>query len=235
MKHRVYVPDLVQAGEELELSGEEFHHAVKVVRARAGEEVELFDGKGHTAAATVRSVGSESARLVITDRFLPSRESEFQLTMACALIAPEKFELVLQKGCELGVPVFLPLLTDRTDKGHMRLASKRTRWEKIILEAVKQSGRSALPELREPMTFDEAIRSSGIHLVFDADTQGPPLSEGAKALVAPEGGWSEREIGLAKKSGAFFRRLGPRRLRAETAAIAAITVLGMELGDLAGA
>ena len=106
----------------------------------------------------------------------------------------------------------------------------------IIFEAVKQCGRARTPHLEPPLAFREAITRPGPKIIFDADADPtPPLhapSEAATLFIGPEGGWSEDELQLAHTSGARFRKLGPRRLRAETAAIVAITRLLTESGEM---
>ena len=116
-----------------------------------------------------------------------------------------------------------------------RYQGKTDRWEKIVFEAVKQSGRSVLPELRAPQDFAEAIRAGGAKVVFDADQEPSPESnrfDEVTLFVGPEGGWSEEEIALARAAGCAFRRLGSRRLRAETAAILAVGIIAAQHGDI---
>jgi 16S rRNA (uracil1498-N3)-methyltransferase len=151
-----------------------------------------------------------------------------------AIIQLEKFELVLQKATELGVRSIIPLVTDRVELRPERYSGKADRWHRIVFEAVKQSGRSVIPTVESPAKFDDVVTREGMTILFDAEappaTQQP--SNPATAFIGPEGGWSEREIALAREHGALFQRLGPRRLRAETAAIVATAILGARFGDL---
>ncbi len=217
------------------LTGAEFHHAVRVARVGAGEVIELFDGQGRAAAARVESISQSRAELLITDEAVPSREPSFRIELAISVIQLERFELVLQKATELGAWRITPLLADRSEIREERIRGKRERWRKIIFEAVKQSGRSHIPDLGEPQSFAEAIRSDSVSIIFDSDAAPDELPPGGEATVfiGPEGGWSAGELELARERGAYFRRLGPRRLRAETAAIAAMTAIGIHFGDLA--
>lgn len=225
-------------GAIVELAGDELHHAVRVNRVRDGENIELLDGKGRAALAVVRSVARD--RLVVEVlSTIEDRESMFAIDLAVALIHPDRFELVLQKGTELGVRRFLPIVTARSEIRPERIAGKATRWQKILLEATKQCGRARIPTLVEPRTFLEILeREEAAKVMFDADTEdrsGPITGDGAILLVGPEGGWTPEELEIAGRNGCFFRRLGPRRLRAETAAIAAAVAIGLECGDLARA
>lgn len=234
MKNRFFVDASFAAGSDVELRGEEFHHAARVVRLLAGERVEVFNKEGASAGGLVTHVGSDFIRIAVAS-ILESRESELGIELAVALIHPDKFELVLQKGTELGVKRFRPAITDRIETRLERVAGKTDRWRKIVLEAVKQSGRSRIPEIDPPVPFDTIVRLSPKLILFDADqpeTALPAPSEEITLLIGPEGGFSEREVDLARSAGTSFRRLGPRRLRAETAALAAVVMISAIFGDL---
>jgi 16S rRNA (uracil1498-N3)-methyltransferase len=233
MRHRIFAPMPLTAGAELVIGGEELHHAVRVVRLREGEEVEVFDGRGAAARANVAAIGKEEMRVRV-EAVLPSRETRTAIELAMAVIALEKFELALQKATELGVRSIVPLVTDRVEVRPERYRGKTERWEKIVFEAVKQSGRSAIPTLAAPAPFAEVVRRGGNRIVFDAGAEdsGPALFERATLLVGPEGGWSDAELALARESGCLFRRLGPRRLRAETAAVVAVALAAYENEEL---
>ena len=220
MNHRFFVPDGVQAGATIALPDEEAHHA-RVLRVREGEEVELFDARGKNFRGRFRENGIE----VLEE--IANREPQAAISLAMSIIHLDKFELVLQKATEIGVQAILPLITDRMEPRIERVRGKEERWRKIVLEAVKQSGRSKIPPIEPPMKFDEAIARAGPKIVFDADAQSSSTTENRQQttlFIGPEGGFSERELALAKQRGASFERLGPRRLRAETAAIAALAI-----------
>jgi 16S rRNA (uracil1498-N3)-methyltransferase len=153
-----------------------------------------------------------------------------------AVIQLEKFELVLQKATELGVRTFIPLVTERVELRPERYANKSERWNKIVFEAVKQCGRAIVPAIEAAATFDDVIARSGTKLLFDADGEPPAATPqpptGLTLLIGPEGGWSDNELRRARDANVFIERLGPRRLRAETAAIAAVSVIASRFGDL---
>ncbi|HEX9407248.1 MAG TPA: RsmE family RNA methyltransferase [Thermoanaerobaculia bacterium] len=220
MKHRFFVPDSIEIGATIALGAEERHHA-RVLRVGEGEEVELFDSGGNNFVAQFAS-GEVQVLARAADR-----EPLTTIHLAMSIIQLDKFEFVLQKGTELGVQTFLPLITDRMELRIERARGKEDRWKKIVLQAVKQSGRSRIPPIEPPIRFDEAIKREGSRIVFDADVE-PTATEQpsnpATIFIGPEGGFSERELQLAREAGAAFQRLGPRRLRAETAAIAAVTL-----------
>ncbi|MBK5258393.1 MAG: 16S rRNA (uracil(1498)-N(3))-methyltransferase [Thermoanaerobaculia bacterium] len=232
MHHRIFTDQPIAPG-EITIAGEEFHHASRVVRVRDGEAVEVFDGRGGSAAGRVKSIASSSMSVII-ESTIPSRESPLSLTLAMSIINLEKFEIVLQKATELGVVAFIPMVTERVELRPERYRGKSERWEKIVFEAVKQSGRAVTPRIEVPTPFNDVIRRDGTRLLFDADSQ-PSLEEPvntATLLIGPEGGWSEEEIASARASSCLFRRLGPRRLRAETAAICAVAIITARYGDI---
>lgn len=227
MKNRFYSSVPLTIGTSIDLDRDEAHHA-RVLRVHEGEAVEVFDTTAHNFAARVVAVARDR---VTIDIAAPKelRESPVALTLALALIQPEKFELVLQKGTELGVHRFIPIVAELCEVRPERVRGKRERWAKIVLEAVKQSGRSKIPPIDEPLSLADALATPGTKIFFDASAPAGPLStsrEAATLFVGPEGGWSEAEIALAVERGCHFRTLGPRRLRAETAAIAALVVAG---------
>lgn len=234
MRHRVFFPGPIQAGDEVPVEGDEFHHAVRVARVKEGEEVELFDGRGALSAGRVIALGRDVLSVKI-ERMLPAREARLAIHLAAAIIQLERFELVLQKVTELGVRSIIPLLTDRVETRPERYRGKSERWEKIVFEAVKQSGRAVLPVVHPPASFTEVVKNAGTKIIFDADEEpdsAPQSLEEVTLLIGPEGGWSESEIALARQSRCLFQRLGPRRLRAETAAIAATAIVAARHGDI---
>lgn len=233
MKNRFFSAVPLSIGTTIDLDDDEAHHA-RVLRVRDREEVEVFDSSAQNFAARVASVAKDrvSVEIVAAES---SRERSVPLALALALIHPEKFELVLQKATELGVHSFVPIVSEHCEVRPERVAGKRERWRKIVLEAVKQSGRSRVPSIAHPVSFEEAMKSEGALVLFDASATPGPLTigpSGATLFIGPEGGWSEDELALARRGGFLFQSLGPRRLRAETAAIAAVVAAGSLLGDM---
>ena len=230
MRHRIYVESIEP---KTTVEGDEFHHSVRVVRLRQGEEVELFDRTGKAVRGIVETLGRDSA-VIVAGETVESRESPLDLHLAMAIVQLEKFELVLQKATELGARSIIPLVTDRVELRPERYSGKMERWEKIVFEAVKQSGRTRVPAIAKPATFADVVAREGVKILFEADApqrELPRLTE-ATLLIGPEGGWSEEELHVARDRECFFQRLGPRRLRAETAAIAAMTLISSRFGDL---
>ncbi|HEY0590455.1 MAG TPA: RsmE family RNA methyltransferase [Thermoanaerobaculia bacterium] len=226
MLNRFFLDTPFEKGAELTLGGDEFHHAVRVHRTKVGEEVELFDGKGRGAVASVRAIDRSVMLLEVLREIVEPRDPKIELEIALALIQPEKFELVLQKATELGAASFVPLITERTEVRAERVAGKRERWEKILLEAAKQSGRLAIPRLSSAEPLETALARPGVNVILDpAGAPAHGRAESVRVFVGPEGGWSDEEISRAAAMGAASLSLGPLRLRAETAAIAAAALV----------
>jgi 16S rRNA (uracil1498-N3)-methyltransferase len=218
MRHRFFSARDLAAGDVVTLDADERHHA-RVVRVRDGEEVEVFNGRGEGFFGVYEG---DAVRLTAP---APDREAAAEVHLAMAIIQLDKFELVLQKATELGVRSFIPMITERVELRPERYKGKQERWRKIVFEAVKQSGRTRIPEIEEPQTFDEVIQRAGTKIIFDADTPATQQpGNPATLLIGPEGGFSEAELQAACANNCAFRQLGPRRLRAETAAIVAVAM-----------
>lgn len=221
------------------LTADEARHLREVLRLKAGDEVQVFDGAGREFQAVVSQARREFAELELRDEIEPPKpESPLQLTLAVALLKGEKFDLVVQKGTELGVDKFIPLVTRYADI-HLRDegdAKKRvTRWQRIALEAAKQCGRSVVPEVTAPAQFASVIGEDRC-LMF-SERGGQALDTDIKAdnltaIIGSEGGWSDDELDQARAAGVPILTLGGRILRAETAAIAAAVLLQHLYGDL---
>jgi 16S rRNA (uracil1498-N3)-methyltransferase len=161
-----------------------------------------------------------------------------QLNLGVALLKGEKFDLVVQKATELGVTKIIPLITRYADI-HLRDATdatKRvTRWQRIAIEAAKQSGRAIVPQISLPVAF-EKVEVEGAGVMFserDGDSiDNLPAASSITALVGSEGGWADEEIESARARGFHVVTLGGRILRAETAAIAVMVLMQHRFGDL---
>ncbi|HVF92439.1 MAG TPA: 16S rRNA (uracil(1498)-N(3))-methyltransferase [Blastocatellia bacterium] len=250
-RRRFYAPPGQVEGTVVTLSGEESHHLSRVLRLKPGDRVFIFDGQGVERECEISEIGSKSARLRIIRTLEDTVESPSRLTLAQAVARGEKFDLIVQKATELGVSRIVPLSSEHSEvKLSAEQAEKRLeRWRRISLEALKQCGRRRLVEVTPPLTVASFIESSpavsGRILVFSERGGSSVASalEGANglkqapgadisALIGPEGGWSDEELGMMEYHGCKFVTLGPRVLRTETAAIAALSLLQHLIGDL---
>lgn len=221
------------------LASDEARHLREVLRLKAGDEVQVFDGEGKEFRAAVSQARREFAELEIGDEIDAMRpESPLELTLAVALLKGEKFDLVVQKGTELGVNQFVPLITRYADirlRDEADGAKRVARWQRIALEAAKQSGRAVVPQVTMPVPFESVIRDNSCLLFSERD--GQSLDTDSKllsvtAIIGSEGGWSDEELDQARTSGVPIVTLGGRILRSETAAIATAALLQHRYGDL---
>ena len=229
--------DLTQ--QTVTLTADEARHLRDVLRLQAGDEVYVFDGRGREFRCAVVKTMRDAAELRIEAEVEPAKpESQLQLNLCVALLKGEKFDLVVQKATELGVTKVTPLITRYADI-HLRDAADATkrvaRWQRIAVEAAKQSGRAFVPEISLPVAF-ESLQANGLVAMF-SERGGESLeslhpSDTITAIVGSEGGWSDEEIESARARDFHVITLGGRILRAETAAIAVTTLLQHMFGDL---
>ncbi len=251
-RRRFYAPPSAFApdGAGVVLSEEESRHLRDVLRLRGGDEAYVFDGEGREFACVVAEPGGRRGAARLEVRGLsdaPSPESPLELTLAVALLKGEKFDLVVQKATELGVARITPVLTKRADVRPRDAgdASKRIeRWRRLALEAAKQSGRARVPSVVEPLAFESVVKdeasADSLRVMFaerggvglDGLPRGSVPPTVVTALVGPEGGWDDEEIGLARARGWTVVTLGGRTLRAETAAVTVCALLQHLFGDL---
>ena len=222
----------------LELDEKESHHAVHVLRLRPGDEVSLFDGRGRANRGHVVETGGERVTIEV-GAALRSNESPLRLSVAVAVPKGDTMSLVVQKLTELGVSRIRPLVAERSESTRAAIDARLKRWQRVALEAAKQCGRSAIPELSAPLSLEELLDSEVPHAVWIAHLDAPPLTperigedRTPTLIVGPEGGWSAHEIELTSVSSVERFSLGPRTLRVETAAIAAASLFQWLAGDL---
>lgn len=250
-RRRFYAPPENVNHDLVRLSREETHHLIRVLRLKAGDEAFVFDGCGREYRCSFLRTESSFAKLAIVDVLGDEVESRLNLKLGQALAKGEKFDFIVQKATELGVSSIVPLITDHGDVklAEARSGKKLERWRRISLEALKQCGRRRLVEIEAPIAvgkfLDGAPRGIGGSesnntLVFSekggtviADAVAGLADESSvTAMIGPEGGWSEDEFSLFVARGVTSVTLGPRVLRTETAAIAAMTLIQYALGDL---
>lgn len=199
---------------------------LKVLRYRQGDQLVLFDGirtERLYKIAEIEPNGGLRLELVTEfERKLPDR----QIYLFFSLLKKDKNEWVLQKCTELGVTNFVPILADRSEK----TGFNKERAEKIVIEAAEQCGRSDIPDIREPITLDNAVKAykDSVQLMVCDETleQNEQFSESPVGIfIGPEGGWTDEELRIFESSNVGHLNLGKLTLRAETAAVAAVTKL----------
>jgi len=202
----------------------------------------LFNGRGGEYAASIEQVRGGEVTVAVGEHRPIERESPFPLTLAQGVSRGERMDLVVQKATELGAARLVPVLTERSivRLDEEQSDRKSSHWRAIAIAACEQCGRNRLPEVALPTQLSEFLRQpagESVQLLLSPGaTQRiedvPRPARGATVLIGPEGGLSDAEQNAARTAGFTAVNLGPRVLRTETAAIAALTLLQREFGDL---
>jgi 16S rRNA (uracil1498-N3)-methyltransferase len=240
MEH-FYVNPRDVMGDSLTLRDGEFRHLIQVLRRGIGDVVRATDGRGNLFEFEISKVSKDFVRGRILKKLQRNGEPNFLLTLAQAIPKGSRFDWVVEKGTEIGVAKFIPLITERGIAGEG--SAKISRWQKIALAAMKQSCRSVLPEVTEAMGLREVLECSNeysLKLIAHHEERGKGLNDAVDLelsnkgiiLIGPEGGFSDEEVSLAIEWGFYPFSLGPRRLRTETAGIVAGTLLLGMMGEL---
>ncbi|WP_294521931.1 16S rRNA (uracil(1498)-N(3))-methyltransferase [uncultured Anaerovibrio sp.] len=243
---RIFISDLLK--EKITITGPDAHHLAHVMRSRVGDHIVVADDEGKVGEYVMTAFTDDSVSLELVGYLAENTESPVEIILAQCLPKGDKMEFITQKATELGVNSIIPLTSDncvvRYDEKKAR--AKQEKWQKIANEAGKQCGRCLLPKV-EPIT----PLKDWLKKMADADVSLCMCYEneeqiGIKAFMAqqdcqsfavvigPEGGFSLDEVAYAKALGIPSVSLGTRILRAETAAIAAVTIIQYEAGDLGG-
>jgi 16S rRNA (uracil1498-N3)-methyltransferase len=239
--HRVHTHHALEAGQEVRIGGRSAHYLCRVLRVTAAQTIVLFNGDGHDYLAEVIRPGKKELVLSVISRLPAASESRLQITVVQAISRGERMDQTLQKCTELGVAAFQPLFSDRVEVrlGAEKLARRLEHWKGVVVSACEQSGRAVVPEVLSPLDFAEWINMAyaGSRLVLAPDAETPlaraELHGQVQLAAGPEGGFSDTEQALMGSHGMEAVSLGPRILRTETAAPAAVAVLQALAGDFA--
>jgi 16S rRNA (uracil1498-N3)-methyltransferase len=244
---RIYVPARLAAEARVELPSGQSLHLTRVLRLAEGAPLTIFNGKGGEYTAAIETIRRGSVTVRVGAHHPIERESPLDVTLLQGIARGEKMDLILQKATELGIARIIPLtmtrssvrLTDETS------ARKREHWQAVVAGACEQCGRNRVPEVAAPVALPEAVRTvaTGLKLLLSPDETAEALgtllagsmAQGLPAvalLVGPEGGFDPDEVRIARLAGFVSCRLGPRVLRTETAALAALAALQARAGDL---
>lgn len=233
---RLFVEQPLSEGAMVPVAGGQAHYLLSVLRTKAGDPVKLFDGHSGEWLAVAEAVGKRDLVLAVQAR-LRAPEDVPDLWLIAAPIKKGRIDWVAEKACELGVARLMPVLTRRTVINRINTDRLRSH----MIEAAEQCGRTALPELAEPMKLAALLRDwpAGRTLYFADETGGGPALEAMRArpgpaaiLIGPEGGFDpEERDAIRALPGAVGISLGPRILRAETASAAAVALWMAAAGD----
>ncbi len=229
------------------MSGEQARQIAGVLRLSEGDMIHVLDNQGWGYELKLEAVKSVKVVGRVQKKERANGEPAVQLTLYQSMLKRDNFEWILQKGTELGVAKFVPMISQRTIVRQKEIKkNKRLRWERIIKEAAEQSERGIIPILSEPISFQELLstnRHVELALIPWEKETGRPLrptialhKKGTLSrvgmIIGPEGGFAEEEISAAESAGIIPVTLGPRILRAETAAIVAAGLIMDELGEM---
>ncbi len=241
MTIRFHVPEAAP-GARVDLPEWTAHHAREVLRLRSGAAVRIFDGAGREYEAMLESVTRKGVAVRLGSEVEACPESPLHLVLALSPLKGDRMELVIRMATELGAAEVWPVVTVRTDAAARPAlrGTREERWARVASGAAEQCGRAVVPDVAPTMTLDECLRREfgGVRVVL-LETEGqPPLAsltsrpERALLLVGPAGGFDRAEADRLAAAGFHPAGLGPRILRAETAAIVAVAVAQGLWGDL---
>lgn len=238
---RFHVPEAAP-GAVLPLPEHWAHHAREVLRLRAGAAVHVFDGAGAEYDAILETVTRREVVARLRGRVAARPESPLRITLALSPLKGDLMELAIQKSTELGVAAIHPVITVRTDAAARPAlhGTRQERWDKVASGAAGQCGRAVVPDVAPTVPLAQLLgmpfagrkvllwEAPGQQALRQLSPPGPELL----LLVGPAGGWEEREVDQILQAGFEPASLGPRILRAETAAIAAVAAVQALWGDL---
>ena len=241
---RIFQDMPLASGQILELDAQATVHLTRVLRLKAGDSLRVFNGEGGEFEARLVEVGRRAARVEL-DAFVEREvESPLELVLAQGVSRGERMDYTVQKAVELGVSRIIPLLTERTavNLRDERSEKRQAHWQAVVNGACEQSGRNRVPLVEPVMKFSGLMDAASslpheaskfvLHHRADTSLQSLARPQGpVYLLIGPEGGLSPAEITAATAAGFMPLRLGPRVLRTETAALAAISVLQWLWGD----
>jgi 16S rRNA (uracil1498-N3)-methyltransferase len=239
---RIFQPISLSSNSEVSLNESASHHLARVLRASVNDELTLFNGEGGEYQSVITRIDKKNVIVRVGEFNSREAESPLELYLAQGISRGEKMDYTIQKAVELGVKKIIPLLTERCNVklDDERREKRLQHWRAIAIGACEQSGRNRVPEIVAPMTLERWLQ------VVEADWRfvlSPHISgklanyavsqhQRVVLLIGPEGGLSEKEVAATLQKDFLPLNLGPRVLRTETAAVAAITALQCRFGDL---
>lgn len=248
--HKFFTPKENFVDSEAKILGDDVKHLYKVLRLNEGDEVVLNNCVGEEFLSVIKSISKQEVILDIKEKLLINNESRVKIYLFQGLPKAQKMDLIVQKGTELGITEFIPTITDRVDiklKGDFK---KLDRLNRIALEAAKQSKRTIVPKVVEPINFEEALEKLkemdliivpyenaedfGVKTLFRKLGDKANSIEKVGIIIGPEGGFETFEIDKLKDNGAYIVTLGNRILRTETAGFVTASLVNYEIGDVGG-
>lgn len=227
--------------------GSDAGHIKNVLRLKPGDIIRLFDGTGIDYEAKIVNLSPGSIEVSVIRSFPSTAESPIQITVAQALLKDRKMDALIRQLTELGITSWIPFTAKRSvpRPDQKRLFKRAERWKKIAKEALKQCKRGRITEISRTISFEDALnlgKVSDLKIVF-WEKESKPIDKTFLSthathpknifiMLGPEGGFTSKEIEMARERGFTTAALGPRILRAETATIAACTLMQYLFGDI---
>jgi 16S rRNA (uracil1498-N3)-methyltransferase len=247
--HKFFIPQENINGDTAVIDGEDVKHIYKVLRLEEGARVSLNDCQGAEYLAEITAVDKKEVALKIISKLETNNESPIDIYLFQGLPKSQKMDLIAQKATELGVKEMTPVITERVVvKNELGEYKKLDRWNRIALEACKQSKRTLIPKINHPVEFTDMLKlleAADLILVPYENQEGKGLKKVCQCIdkekiksvaivIGPEGGFEPSEIEMLESIGAEIITLGPRILRTETAGFVCAALVLYELGDLGG-
>ena len=237
MRRFFYDPVIQDKDEEVLIVGPEAHHIRNVLRMQVGDNAELFDARGTVVSGEITRISSKEVVFQVLSRQDASKAG-VPLTLAQAVLKGKKMDLLVQKATELGVHIFVPVIS-RYCESPGKIGQQLERWQRIMLEACKQCHRPIPLQICAPVALKELPLPEEGHKIMpwenEAGTHFSALDLGngqpVLVLIGPEGGFHPAEVAYAKEAGFTTVSLGPRILRAETAALAVVVLIQQGMGN----
>jgi 16S rRNA (uracil1498-N3)-methyltransferase len=237
---RIFLPSARVTDNKLSITDEKAHYLLSVLRCRKGDHLIAFNGSGTCFMAVIRETRKREVFAEILETFSCNLESPLYSVLVQGILKGEKMDIVIQKTTELGVNEIVPAVTERSQ---LRDTRRVKRWRKIAEEASRQSGRSVVPAVKDPVELKTFLTSPDFQstprgLIFYEES-GISLkramhdaSHSLHLCIGPEGGFTKEEVNFAEERGLTVLSLGKRILKAETAAISAVTLVQYLFGDM---
>lgn len=237
---RLYLDDDLLAP-DIVVSEQTAHYLSHVLRLKPGDRIVVFNGRGVERLAVIKSLARKHPELSLADKLAPLAEPALELTLVQALIKSDAMDAVVQKAAELGVRTIVAVKTDFSviKLDAQRVERRLAHWQRIAQGACEQSGRHRPPRITVAQSLHAcfaALPASALRVAFhpgaEASLRSLPQPDGsASVLIGPEGGFSEADLAAVGAGGFEFATLGPRILRADTAAVAACSMVQLLWGD----
>lgn len=242
---RFFIEPDTEIADEVLLSQRETHHIKKVLRLNPGTQLQLLDGKGNIHDAEIMALGNNARLKILSSMHIEGDKTPLRVCQS--VLKGQKMELLVQKCTELGVRLFTPYYSERSQLKKTELGKiqkKQARWQRIIEEACKQCNNPIMMQLNPLVSYEEMLtmEENGVQkLLFweEAPQQNSlhihpprPDSHGVQIVFGPEGGFPETEVTSAREKDFQILSLGPRILKAETANIAAVSIIQHLLGNM---